>query len=229
MPKKLCGAKTRSGGRCQRSPSAGRTRCRLHGGASPLGVASPHFRHGRYSKAMPRGLGKKFEEAGRDPFLLSHVPELKLLDVKLSELVTELGQAAGPQSTTELQKTWKEFQVANVAEDEARVATCVSTIDEILQGAISTADLWEQILGYIEARRKLLDSESKRLKDQHQTMGPDQLLAIIKFIVDVIRQALRKYVDDNTGRKILAAITNDLERVVSREVRPQKLPPHILN
>jgi len=37
---------------------------------------------------------------------------------------------------------------------------------------------------------------------------------------------LRKYADGETGRKILAAITNDLGRVVSREGRPQKLPPH---
>ena len=30
-----CGARTRSGGSCQRAPMAGATRCRLHGGASP--------------------------------------------------------------------------------------------------------------------------------------------------------------------------------------------------
>lgn len=35
----LCGAKTRNGGICKRSPLAGKTRCRLHGGASKNGGA----------------------------------------------------------------------------------------------------------------------------------------------------------------------------------------------
>jgi hypothetical protein len=32
---KTCGATTRSGGACQKAPVAGRSRCRIHGGASP--------------------------------------------------------------------------------------------------------------------------------------------------------------------------------------------------
>ena len=137
MPNKQCGAKTRKGGQCKRSPSAGRTRCRLHGGATPSGVGSPHFKHGRYSKVLPTGLRKKFEEAGKDPLLLSHEPELKLLDVKLSELIGELGQGGGPETFAELQKAWKELQAANLAEDEARISTCISTIDGIFQRDIS--------------------------------------------------------------------------------------------
>jgi hypothetical protein len=35
----LCGAKTRNGGTCKRSPLAGKNRCRLHGGASKNGGA----------------------------------------------------------------------------------------------------------------------------------------------------------------------------------------------
>ena len=90
--KKICGAKRKNaeGKVCQLPPAKGRTRCRYHGGASLSGIASPTFKHGRYSKVLPTGLRKKFEEAGKDPMLLSHEPELKLLDVKLSELIGEL-------------------------------------------------------------------------------------------------------------------------------------------
>lgn len=47
-----CGAKTRAGTPCQRAPLAGRTRCRLHGGATPRGRESPHYKHGRRSTAV---------------------------------------------------------------------------------------------------------------------------------------------------------------------------------
>lgn len=39
----------RSGKRCRKSSMTDRTVCLLHGGKTPRGVASPHFRHGRYS------------------------------------------------------------------------------------------------------------------------------------------------------------------------------------
>ncbi len=50
--KRRCGAKTRKGTPCQRPPMAGMTRCRLHGGATPIGMASPHYKHGRRSRFL---------------------------------------------------------------------------------------------------------------------------------------------------------------------------------
>jgi glucans biosynthesis protein len=50
----LCGARTRAGAPCRKLPAPGRTRCRLHGGASPLGPVHPRFKHGRYSRLLPK-------------------------------------------------------------------------------------------------------------------------------------------------------------------------------
>jgi hypothetical protein len=47
----ICGAKNRQGEPCRRPPAAARTRCRLHGGATPRGWESPHWKHGQYSNA----------------------------------------------------------------------------------------------------------------------------------------------------------------------------------
>ena len=41
-----CGAKTRAGSPCQKPPIQGRTRCRLHGGASLVGKDHPNYQHG---------------------------------------------------------------------------------------------------------------------------------------------------------------------------------------
>lgn len=55
MSDSTCGAKTRAGSPC-RLPAGwgtdhvGEGRCKLHGGASPRGVDSPHFKHGARSK-----------------------------------------------------------------------------------------------------------------------------------------------------------------------------------
>lgn len=83
MPVNKCGAKTRAGTPCQRAPLAGRTRCRLHGGATPRGRASPHWRHGRRSIAvreaglhLGRGLVRLRLELAQD----RHVFTLATLD-----------------------------------------------------------------------------------------------------------------------------------------------------
>lgn len=51
-----CGAKTRNGTPCKKHLVAGKTRCRLHGGApgsgAPEGEANGNFRHGRYSRLI---------------------------------------------------------------------------------------------------------------------------------------------------------------------------------
>jgi len=49
-----CGAKTRSGEPCRRSPAPGKRRCRLHGGApgsgAPMGERNGAWKGGRYSR-----------------------------------------------------------------------------------------------------------------------------------------------------------------------------------
>lgn len=85
----LCGAKTRRGTLCQQhagwgTEHPGEGRCKLHGGASPRGVASPHFKTGLYSKYLPnqiRDKAQRFLDA--DPLEL--VSEMALLRALLAE------------------------------------------------------------------------------------------------------------------------------------------------
>lgn len=72
----VCGAKTRSGGTCQKpagwgTDHAGVGRCRLHGGKSPI-------KHGRYSSV--RGvLAEKMAKHAADTDPIDLIPELSML------------------------------------------------------------------------------------------------------------------------------------------------------
>ncbi len=57
----ICGAKTRQGGKCQKSPMPN-GRCHLHGGKTPKGVDSVHWKHGRYSSYLPAHLQESIGE-----------------------------------------------------------------------------------------------------------------------------------------------------------------------
>jgi len=94
--KSTCGAKTKSGSACRRPPVAGRTRCRLHGGATPYGIASPHFRHGLRSKYVS-------DIFTRPPSPLDAIAAMQAQGMRIDEIAARLArrrQAAATRRAT---------------------------------------------------------------------------------------------------------------------------------
>lgn len=84
--KRICGAKTRSGGKCHSRPMPN-GRCRLHGGKTPGGLNSPNLKHGRHSKYLPKNLLATYKEALQDQNLLQLHDEIALIDARLAEVL----------------------------------------------------------------------------------------------------------------------------------------------
>lgn len=82
-----CGAKTRNGTPCQKPPLIGRKRCKLHGGATPRGVDSPHYLHGKYSRYLPHDLRRIYRDTITNPDVTSLRHEIGLLRALTSRRV----------------------------------------------------------------------------------------------------------------------------------------------
>jgi len=76
--RKVCGAKLRKkpGKFCQSTRLMSNGRCRLHGGKTPSGTDSPHFKHGRYANAFKGKMLEHFEQMQKDENPLDMVPDL---------------------------------------------------------------------------------------------------------------------------------------------------------
>lgn len=160
----LCGAKLKNGtGHCRRSPVTGRSRCHVHGGATPRGIASPHFLHGRYSKALPVQLAATYEQARRDPELLNLRDEIALIDARMSELL----HSPPP-------------------------------LD------------WGQVYGLIEHRRRVCDSEQKRMLAMHQLLTKEQAMLLVAALVS----AVKAHVQDAVT---LGRINEEISKIVNKE------------
>lgn len=90
---RTCGAKTRSGGRCKNLAMYPAGRCRMHGGKSLRGLASPRYKHGRYSKDTLAMLTRAATAAanatdGRSPLaqLLGDLLDTSAADAMLGDL-----------------------------------------------------------------------------------------------------------------------------------------------
>jgi hypothetical protein len=68
----------------------GREVCRLHGGATPRGIASTHWRTGAYSRDVPSRLLARFRRGLADPELIGCTRELALCDARIGEVLAAL-------------------------------------------------------------------------------------------------------------------------------------------
>lgn len=81
---RICGAKTRSGGLCQRT-ALPNGRCSMHGGKSPSGIKASNFKHGRRSKALAK-LDADIADRVNAPDLVNTRRGLAVLEGVLAEL-----------------------------------------------------------------------------------------------------------------------------------------------
>jgi hypothetical protein len=154
----VCGAKTRAGGVCQARPYPN-GRCHVHGGATPAGIASPHYKDGRrsrYLKNLPKELGAGYRAALADPELLSLREEAALLTVRIMWLLNRLKDTPpGP----DYGAVWTELR--DVIQDKAKVTAAEVRRLIKLQGVVTV----EQALLFARA---LLTAAREVVTDRDQ-------------------------------------------------------------
>ena len=184
--KERCSAKTRKGGNCKRFPMSN-GRCYRHGGATPSGPASPHFIHGRYSKALPTGLAVRFAASKSAPDLLELRAEIALLDARIEELLGRVQRQDTVGRWSEAKAVHQRMRVADQARHTTDAATALAELGDILERGDEDFELWDQIGQFITLRARLVRTESQRLKDLHQMVPVDQVWTLVSALVESVR------------------------------------------
>jgi hypothetical protein len=183
-------------------------RCRMHGGASLAGPASPNWKTGRHSKYLAPGLADRYRLAASDPNLISLRDEVALVDVRIFDLLEALGQTGNPRLWREARATFDAFKAAvgkgNEAVREAR--TTLEALDEVLAAGLAGAATWEELADRLDLRRRLVEAETKRMKDLHQMISAETALRLILLFIDEVK----RNVDDP---KLLTALSDQFRRV----------------
>jgi hypothetical protein len=200
-----CGAKNKqNGGACQNAPVIGRTRCRMHGGKSLVGSACPHYRTGRYSAYVPERLRERYQQAETDQELLSLRGEVALVDARLADLLSRVDTGESGALWAELRRAYRAFTKARQAGDDQ--TTALARVEHLIERAGQDHQAWAEIGTLIEQRRKLAESESKRMATLQQMLTTEQALSMVRAIVDIVT----RHVPD---RQALSAIIVDLQRI----------------
>lgn len=185
----------------------GRTVCYHHGGKTPVGIASPSFKTGKYSRYLPARLSERYEEALSDSELLALREEIALVDSRLADLLTCVDSGESGHLWQLLKDTHGEMLEARAAGDTQTMAIKLKTLGTLIQEGLADYAAWEDVRRILEQRRKLVESERKRLVEMQQVLTTERAMVLVHALAETVK----KHVSD---RGTLAAISADLSRVL---------------
>ena len=183
-------------------------RCKVHGGRSPKGVASPHYRTGERSKyAIPHTMVAKYKQYLTDPELTHHRTQIAQVDTLLNELWKDYEEGVGPELWKKLQEVVGKLQVAERAGDVKKSRELFEQLVYTIEHGQRHSSQGERILKYLEARRRHADSEQKRKLSEAMVYSVEEAYAFYT----AMGTAIRKHVSSEQEQD---AILNEIAEIV---------------
>lgn len=204
-----CGAKTRDGDGCKNAPMPN-GRCRMHGGKSLGGIASPSLKHGKHSKYLPARLKDAYETAQADDDLLALRSEIALTDARLNDVLGRVETGEAGATYRKLQVTYADLMDALAAKNAADQAVALRAIGDLIERGMADYAAWDEIGRLMEQRRRLVETERKRLVDMQQMITSERAVLLITTIAGIIR-------DHVTDTHTLANISRAIGALLNRD------------
>lgn len=185
-------------------------RCRIHGGKSLAGIASPTYQTGRYSRYLPGRLLGRYAEAQANPALLELRADIALIDARIGDLIARVDTGESGALWARLMQARSDLLLYRRAGDTVKTAEALNTLLDLVGQGHADYRAWAEVGATIEQRRRLVESERKRLVEMQQTLTVEKAMLLIGAIGGIIKA----HVQD---RQALAAISNDIQALVSAD------------
>lgn len=198
----------RSGEQCKKDAIPGSSKCHMHGGKGLIGVAHPNFKHGRYSDHLPSRLAGRYENALADPLLLELRDEIALVGTRQGELLERLDSGLTLGKWFAAQAAYGDLMMAVEQRDQEAWQGAINALGNALNATGNEGAIWGEVIALSEQRRKLVESEQKRLLTAQQLISAEQAMVLLARVTE----SIRKHVSDPSA---LAAIAAELRAIVN--------------
>lgn len=212
---KTCGAKLRNkDAYCRNKAILVNGRCRNHGGLTPKGIASPHYKHGRYSRHLPTHLRDRYHETLNDPEITALRDDLALIDIHISKVLMEIYSPATEVDIKPLRdkiKLCKQelLECDPQSQRTLEVVDLLDTLDAAMgRGARNAGDI-SRLLPLLEQRRKTADSENRRVFRSDNSLSVEQAIAFVRLLGN----SVKRHVTDPRQR---SAVYEDFAKALCR-------------
>jgi len=150
---------------------------------------------------LPTGLAEKYEQALVDQEMLALRDEIALLDTRLSDLLTALEVGTSVELWDNLRNSYDDLRSALNQKDLEAANRAMRSLDQAITTGGQERSTWSEIYTLLEARRRLVESEAKRLIQMQQVITTEQAMVLLARI----QQVILENVTDKHALTILAA------------------------
>lgn len=212
---KTCGAKLRNkAAYCRNKAILVNGRCRNHGGLTPKGISSPHYKHGRYSRHLPTLVRDRYYESLNDPELTALRDDLALIDIHISEVLMEMHSPAADVDNKLLRDKIELCRLGLEECDPAskQIPDLVELLDELdatVERRTRTTGNFSRLLPLLEQRRKTTESENRRVFSSNNSFTVEQAIAFVRLLAN----SVKRHVTDPRQR---SAVYEDFAKAVGR-------------
>jgi hypothetical protein len=178
----------------------------MHGGKTPRGPASVHYKDGRHSRFLPSRMFAAYKAAGLDPELMSLRQDLALLEARIIDVLQRVDTGEAGVVWRDAQAAMATFNRAKARQDADGMTLALANVQRLITQGTADYASWREVGKLIDQRRQLVESEQRRLTLAHEMISRDQAMALLGQIVDIIRRHV-------PNRDILNAIALDIQAV----------------
>lgn len=183
----------------------------MHGGSlNNTGVNNANYKHGRYSKHLPTRIQANYEEAKRDTELLSLRNEAALMDARIADLLKRVDSGESGALWRSVKSAFDDLVVANRKSDTVAATIALKELNECINRGIEDYSAWSEVSKAVENKRRLSESENKRLVQAQQTITIERMM----LLITAIASSVNKHVADEAAR---LAIGRDIGRFITIE------------
>lgn len=178
---------------------------------------------GRHQRTLPVSFLRRYEEAMNDPNLIELRSEISLLDVRIHELIEHVKEGENTRFWTELHTVWTKFMHAIRTNDTQKQNELLLILNQIVINGASEREAWQDITSLVEKRRKLVETETRRLVQANQMITVEQAMYLLTLTIGALQEAVFLYADQTTARHILEDAKRRYDQVLSATGNPKAI------
>ena len=166
----------------------GRMRCKMHGGASPRGVAHPSFKTGRHSlyAQLPDSMREGFEIVRNNPDLMNLDDDIAVVVTRANQLMEQLDTNGSRETWNSLRSEYDALLEAMRSGNTDDLRRHIETIDGLIKSGTNDASTWDEIMVTLEQRRKHVETNRRQYEMLGEFVHRDTVIAIMSKIMATI-------------------------------------------
>lgn len=163
--------------------------CYHHGGKTPRGIASPHYKNGKstpWVDILPKHLSEAFMASYSDPKLLSLRKNIALSVARIEQLLAALMRDDAPLTWEQLVQAKAGFYKAQAAKNVGASKAALDAIMLLIDQGAADVDKWAELRREQEHLRKMIETEWKSKTALARVLTMEQFANFLEAFKSVI-------------------------------------------